>query len=275
MLFIIYGASTQTSIGWLFMAGLIPGLLLIGMYMILIAFIAKIRPNKIPKIERASRKDALAATPGMLYLIMVFAVVIGGIYIGVFSPTEAGSFGVAAVFIIGVIRKKLSFRMFLLSMREAAVTLGMIGMILAGAMILQRLIVVTGITRQITQLISGAGNSVLTFFLISGILLVVLGCFIDALPLMMLMGPLLLPIAVNVGIDPVHFGVFVVTVMLIGNLTPPVGMAVYVLAGVVPDVPMAKIFKGVMPFVIVMVIFLFIVSLFPSLSLWLPSTMLG
>jgi tripartite ATP-independent transporter DctM subunit len=257
------------------MAGVFPGLLLIVMYMILIAFIAKIKSDKIPKIERASRKDALAATPGMLYLIIVFVVVIGGIYIGIFSPTEAGAFGATAVFIIGLIRKKLSFKMFLLSMRETAVTLGMIGMILAGAMVLQRLIVITGITKQITQLISGASNSGLTFFLVSGLIMLVLGCFIDALPLIMLMGPLLLPIAVSLGIDPVHFGVFIVTVMLIGNLTPPVGMAVYVLAGVVPDVPMAKIFKGVMPFVMVMIVFTIIIVLFPPLSLWLPSMMLG
>jgi TRAP-type C4-dicarboxylate transport system permease large subunit len=113
------------------------------------------------------------------------------------------------------------------------------------------------------------------FFLIAGILMVILGCFIDALPLMMLMGPLLMPIGRKVGIDPVHFGVFMTIVMLIGNLTPPVGMLVYVLAGVVPDVPMVQIFKGVMPFVGVMILLLLLVAAFPQLSLWLPSRMLG
>jgi tripartite ATP-independent transporter DctM subunit len=275
MLFIIFGAATSNSIGRLFMAGIFPGILLIILYMLLIVVLAKQHPDRIPRVEKASREERLKATPRMLYLVIVFVVVIGGIYAGIFSPTEAGTFGATAVFIIGLVRRKITWATFKLSMLEAASTLGMIGLILAGAMILQRLVVVTGITKSITDLIIDASSSQALFWVIAAIMLIILGCFIDALPLIMLMAPLLTPVAVGIGIDPIHFGVFMTIVMLIGNLTPPVGMVVYVLAGVVPEVPMSQIFKRVMPFVAVMVVVLMIVAFVPPLSTVLPNMMLG
>ena len=275
MLFIVFGATTQTSIGRLFMAGVFPGLLLIVMYILLITFIAKRKPNLAPRVTKVPRKEAWKATPPMLNLVLVFVIVIGGIYAGIFSPTEAGSFGAAAVMVIGLVRGKLKWKNFVVSLRETAGTLGMIGLLLAGSMIFQRLVVLTSLTTALGDAMLAISTSRYMFFLICGLLLLVLGCFIDALPLLMLMAPILLPVAEMVGIDPVHFGVFCVTVILIGTLTPPVGIMVYALAGVVPEVPMSRIFKGVMPFIAVMCLFAVIVAVWPNLSIWLVGQMFG
>ena len=270
-LFIVFGATTQTSVGRLFMGGVFPGLLLIVMYIALITVIAKMKPKAAPLVPKAPMKQRLKATPSMLWLIIVFVVVIGGIYAGIFSPTEAGAFGCAAVVIIGLIRRRLSWKAFKLSLIESASTLGMIALLLAGSMVFQRLIVLTGVTTALANALISISSSKYMFFLIAAVLLIILGCFIDALPLLMLMAPILLPIAEEFGIDPIHFGVFTVVVILIGTLTPPVGIMVYALAGVVKEVPMGRIFKGVMPFILVMIIFTIIVVAFPAMSTWLPS----
>jgi tripartite ATP-independent transporter DctM subunit len=275
MLFIIYGATTQVSIGRLFIGGLLPGVLLTVMYMVLIAAIAIAKPNLSPSVKRVPAKEALKATPNMMYLVIVFAVIIGGIYMGVFSPTEAGAFGAATVAVIGLLRRKLTWKTLMLSLRESGSTLGMIGLLLAGSMVFQRLIVLTGITKALGQMLIGITDSPILFMLITAILLIILGCFIDALPLLMLMSPILYPIAVGLGINEIHFGVVCVTVILIGTLTPPVGIMVYALAGTVKEIPMMRIFKGVMPFVAVMVIFTVIIVLFPEISTVLVTKMFG
>lgn len=275
MLFIVFGATTQTSIGRLFIAGVFPGLLLVVMYITLITLIAKFNPNLAPRAEKVSRSEALKATPNMMYLVAVFVIVIGGIYAGIFSPTEAGAFGSAAVILIGILRRRLNLKTFILSMREAGATLGMTGLLLAGSMVFQRLVVLTGITEALASLILGLSSSKFVFFVIVAIMLLIMGCFIDALPLLMLVSPILLPIAEQMGVQDIHFAVFTVTFILMGTLTPPVGIMVYALSGVVPDVPMSRIFKGVMPFILCMLVFAIIVAAFPPLSTWLVSVMFG
>ena len=275
LMMIIYGAATQTSIARLFIGGILPGLIIILSYFMLVAIISYLRPQKAPKSERASVKEALQATPPMLYLMLLFLIIIGGIYLGLFSPTEAGAFGSASVILIGILRKKITFKKFLASCREAATTIGMIGLILTGSLILQRLIVLTGVTTTIGKLLTASISDAMIFLLVAGLTMLILGLFIDALPFLMLIAPILQPVAVSLGIDSVHFGVFSVLVIMIGTLTPPVGIAIYTLATVNRDVPMWNIFKGVLPFVLVLVIISVIVAAVPYLSLGLIPYMIG
>lgn len=266
MPFIIYGAATQNSVGQMFIAGIVPGILLVLLYMALITVISHIRPEAAPQSEKCPREECLKATPAMLYLVIVFLVIIGGIYAGIFSPTEAGAFGVTAIVVIGLIRRKLSIKGFILSCRESAATLGMIGLLLAGSGIFQRMIVVTGVTTRLSGFLTNSITSPAVFLVLTGAIMLVLGCFIDALPLLIITAPILYPISQTLGIHPIQFGVFMTLVVMCGTLTPPVGITVYALAGQVKDVPMSRIFRGVMPFIVVLVVFTLLIAFVPWLT---------
>lgn len=266
MPFIIYGATTQNSVGQMFIAGIVPGILLVLLYMTLITVISRIRPEAAPRSEKCPRRECLQATPAMLYLVVVFLVIIGGIYAGIFSPTEAGAFGVTAIVVIGILRRKLTLKGFLLSCRESAATLGMIGLLLAGSGIFQRMIVVTGVTTKLSGFLTNSITSPAAFLILTGLIMLVLGCFIDALPLLIITAPILYPISQTLGIHPIQFGVFMTLVVMCGTLTPPVGITVYALAGQVKDVSMSRIFRGVMPFIAVLVAFTLLIAFVPWLT---------
>ncbi len=275
LLFIVYGSSAQVSIGKLFIAGIIPGILLVLMYMVCITILCTRNPNLAPQSEKVSRAEALKESPGMIFLIIVFVVIIGGIYLGIFTPTEAGAFGVITVLILGILRKRINKGAIMQTMKDTSGTLGMVGFMLAGSMVLQQFVISTGIPDGLRTVMTSFGDSKVLFWVLTVIMMFILGMVIDALPLLLLVTPIMYPIALDFGVDPVHFGVALVVMMLIGGLTPPVGMIVYALAGVAKDVPMGNIFKGVMPFIATMVIFAFLVIAFPQLSLVLVNLMFG
>ena len=207
----------------------------------------------------------------MISLILVFVVIIGGIYLGLFTPTEAGSFGIITVLIIGLIRRRVNLKVIKAALIQSASTLGMVGWMLATSMVLQQFIISTGIPGAVESILLKNAHSVAVFWLLVLVICFVLGMFIDALPLLLLVAPILYPIALQFGIDPIHFGVVLTVLMLIGSLTPPVGMIVYALGGVAKDVSMSKLFKSVMPWILVMVIFCVLIMFIPQLSTFLVS----
>lgn len=271
LLFIVYGSATQNSIGQLFIAGIIPGLLLVVMYMILTRILCTIHPEWAPLSEKLTLKERLQASPGMISLILVFVVIIGGIYLGLFTPTEAGSMGIVTVVIIGLIRRRLTVKAMKDAMVQSASTLGMVGWMLGTSMILQQFIISTGIPTAVEELLTQNANSLALFWILVLLICFVLGMFIDALPLLLLVAPILYPIALDFGIDPIHFGVVLTVLMLIGSLTPPVGMIVYAMAGVAKGIPMSKLFRSVMPWIVTMVIFCVLIMFIPELSTFLVS----
>jgi len=276
VIFIVYGMATEQSIGELFMAGIIPGILLMLLYIIAIYILTFRNPSLGPAGPRATWSERITALRGGLgEVLVIFCISMGGLFAGWFTPTEAGAVGAAGVLAVALIGKHLSWEKFKNSLFDATKTTAMIMLMIAGAMIFGRFM---AISRVPFELASWAGALSLPPFAIMGIVLLIyliLGCFIDALALVLLTIPIFYPIVVtNLGYDPIWFGVIVVMVVAMGVITPPVGMNVYIIKGVAPEIPLEVIFKGVWPFLGALIIGLIILIAFPQIATFLPDILL-
>ncbi|MCL6477572.1 MAG: TRAP transporter large permease [Peptococcaceae bacterium] len=269
--FIIYGALTETSIGQLFIAGIIPGLLLTALYCLTIYILCLRNPKLGPPGPHATWKERWSAGVSMWTLVVIMVVILGGIFAGVFTPTEAGAAGAGIVLILALGRRRLSWQGFKTALLETGETTGMVGLLLVGTLVFNTFLVVTKVPATLAAGIAGLTSSYYDTLAIMVIAIIILGMFFDALALALIMIPILYPVAVQVGIDPIHFGVIIGVVMGMGTLTPPFGIVVYAVAGVARDVPLFDIFRGVGPFIIANIVCLILVILFPALSTFLPS----
>lgn len=273
VIFIIYGIAAEQSIGKLFLAGILPGILLMGLYMITIAILVKRNPSLGPAGPKASwRERIFSLKDGLLEVIITFCISIGGLFAGWFTPTEAGAVGAASILLVTIIRRRLTFKNFKKSLKDTTRTTAMIMLMVAGAIIFGRFIAVS---RLPFALATWAANLALPPFAVMIVILaiyLVLGCFIDALALILLTIPIFFPVAVDVlGYDPIWFGVIIVLVVAMGVITPPVGMNVYIIKGVAKDIPTEKIFKGVYPYLIAIFVCLGLLMLFPQIVTFLPN----
>lgn len=273
VIFIVYGVATEQSVGKLFIAGIIPGIILMLLYIITIIILTTQNPQLGPKGSKSSLMEkAQALRGGLAEVLVIFAISMGGLFAGWFTPTEAGAVGAAGVLIVALIGKHLNRENFKKSLIDTTRTTAMIMLVIVGAMIFSRFI---AISRVPFELASWAGNLDLPPLAIIGIVLLIyliLGCFIDALALVLLTTPIFFPIVVNtLGYDPVWFGVIVVLVVAMGVITPPVGMNVYIIKGVAPEIPLETIFKGIWPFVIAVFVCILILIAFPQIVTFLPN----
>jgi tripartite ATP-independent transporter DctM subunit len=273
VIFIVYGMATEQSIGKLFMAGIIPGLLLMAAYMLTIYLLTRRRPELGPAGPKSSWRERLAALKGgILEVLIVFCLSIGGLFKGWFTPTEAGAVGAAGVLLVTLLGTQLNWEKFKGSLFDTTRTTAMIMLIIAGAMIFGRFM---AISRLPFELASWTETLTLPPFAIMGFILLiclVLGCFIDVLALVLLTVPIFYPIVVsNLGYDPIWFGVIVTLVVGMGVITPPVGMNVYIIKGIAPDVPLEVIFKGIWPFLVALIVCVIILIIFPQLATFLPN----
>lgn len=273
VIFIIYGIAAEQSIGKLFLAGIIPGILLMVLYMITIAILVKRNPALGPAGPKASwRERIFSLKDGLLEVIVTFCISIGGLFAGWFTPTEAGAVGAASILLVTIIRRRLSFKNFKKSLKDTTKTTAMIMLMVAGAIIFGRFIAVS---RLPFALATWAANLALPPFAVMIVILLiylVLGCFIDALALILLTIPIFFPVAVGVlGYDPIWFGVIIVLVVAMGVITPPVGMNVYIIKGVAKDISAETIFKGVYPFLIAIFVCLALLLIFPQIVTFLPN----
>lgn len=273
VIFIVYGMATEQSIGKLFMAGILPGILLMLLYQLAIAFLTWRNPELGPAGPRASWRERLGALRGGLAeVLIVFAVSMGGLFVGWFTPTEAGAIGAAGVLLTVLAGRNLSWEGFKKSLYDTTRTSAMIMLMVAGSVIFGRFMAVS---RVPFELATWTGSLDLPSFVVLGIILfvyLILGCFIDALAMILLTIPIFYPIAVNtLGYDPIWFGVIIVLVVAMGVITPPVGMNVYVIKAIVPDVPLEVIFKGIWPFLIAIVVCLTLLMIFPQIATILPA----
>lgn len=269
---IVYGIATEQSIGKLFFAGIIPGILLTLLYIGAIIVVTKRNPQLGPAGPKAPWSEVFSALKGGLgEALAVFCLSMGGLFAGWFTPTEAGAIGAAGVLTVALIGRKLSWEGFMNSILDSTRTTAMIMFMVAGATIFGRFIAITRIPFEIA---SWAGSLPFPPFVVVGIILLVylvLGCFIDALALVLLTVPIFYPVVVNtLGYDPIWFGVIIVLVVAMGVITPPVGMNVYVIKGIAPDIPLEVIFKGIWPFLIALVICLGLLIAFPPIATFLP-----
>lgn len=270
-MFIIYGILTETSIGKMFAAGIIPGILLALFYMIAIAVVCRINPNAGPRGPKYSFREKLVSLKKTGEVIILFMLVMGGILLGWFTPTEAGAMGAFGAIIVASLRRRLNWKALKEAIYATLKTTGMIFGILFGALVFNSFITVTNIPLNIVGFVTESGFSPFVVLLLILSVYLLLGMVLDASAMMTLTIPLFFPLITNLGFDAVLFGVLVVRMTEIALITPPVGMNVYVLSGIAPDIPLRKIFKGTLPFVMADAVHVALLLTFPILVLWLPS----
>ena len=269
----VYGLITQQDIGKLFIAGIVPGLLAVCMYMATIAVIGAVRPDYLPAAPRSSWRERLAGMREVWAPLLLFVFVIGGLYGGLFTPTEAGGVGAAGAFLISVARGRLSRADILASLLQATRTAAAVFTILIGAILFGYFLTVTQTPQKVTEFITGLGLGRYGVLVLIMLMYLVLGCLMDAMAMIILTVPIIFPVITALGFDPVWFGVIIVMTVELGLIHPPVGMNVFVIKTVVQDVDFTTIFYGVIPFVITDIIRLTILIAFPVLALYLPSHM--
>ena len=275
---IIYGILTEQSIGALFVAGIFPALLVTVLFIICIYIRCRISPEQGPPGERFSWPEKFKSLLGLIETLIVFTLVIGGIFIGLFTPTEAAAIGAFFMLLIALVRRQISWQGFVNSLMETLRTSCMVLMLIAGAVIFGKFLAVTRIPFEIAGWVAGLEMSpVLVMGVIIGIYFIG-GCFMDALAFVTLTVPIFFPVVMELGFDPIWFGIIIVMVTEMGVITPPVGINVYVVYGVAQNVlkeeiPLEKIFKGIFPFLIAVIVGVLILILFPSIIMYLPNLM--
>ena len=269
----VYGILTEQDIGKLFLAGVGPGLLAITMYMSTIVIIGLVRPGFLPSGPKASWREGFASLKDVWAPLLLFVFAIGGLYGGLFTPTEAGGMGAGGAFIIGVVRGRLSRADIRACLLQATRTAAAVFTVLIGALLFGYFLTVTQTPQKVTMFLTGLGLGRYGVLALIMLMYLVLGCLMDALAMVILTVPIMFPVIVHLGFDPVWFGVIIVMTVELGLIHPPVGMIVFVIKSVVHDVNFSTIFKGVLPFIVTDLIRLTILIAFPIIALYLPSQM--
>ena len=269
----VYGIITQQDIGKLFAAGIIPGLLAMAMYVITVAIIGFARPDFLPRGPQVSWSERLAAFKNVWASLALFIFVIGGLYGGLFTPTEAGGMGAGGAFILGLLRGKLDRQKILQSLLQATRTAAAVFTVLIGALLFGYFLTITQTPQKVTLFLTELGLGRYGVLAIIMVMYLVLGCLMDAMAMIILTVPIIFPVIVELGFDPIWFGVIIVMTVELGLIHPPVGMNVFVIKSVIPDIDFSTIFKGVIPFIITDLIRLMILIAFPILALYLPGRM--
>ena len=281
VILVIYGLLTETSIGKLFVAGIVPGLLGIVLYLAAVRFFVWRAPDAGPAGPRAPWSGRLRALRDVWAVLLLFFLVIGGLY-GLFdvpplnlnfSPTEAAGMGAMGAFLIALARRRLNVRQTLEVLQETAITAASLFAVLIGAWIFSNFVNIAGLPGALNDLVTAYNLQpwqVMAFILL---IYIALGCIFESLSMLLLTVPIFFPLVTGLGYDPIWFGIVVVVVTEISLITPPVGLNVFVLKGVVGDVPTSTIFRGVTPFWLVDIVRLFLLLAIPALALYLPGQM--
>jgi C4-dicarboxylate transporter DctM subunit len=270
---VVYALLTEQSIGKLFMAGFIPGLLEAVFYILTIFVITRIRPDWGPPGPKVGLGERLTAFKNLWVPASLFVVVIGGIYLGVFTPTEAAAVGAFATFILMFVRRLASRQSIMDSLLSAGRTTGMIFAIMIGAMLLNYFLGITRLPMELATFISELQVPPLVVLLAILAIYLFLGCIMDSLAMILLTVPIFFPIIQKLGIDPIWFGILITRCVEIGLITPPIGLNVFVIAGVARDVPLYDIFRGILPFLAADILEVTLLITFPQIALYLPNTM--
>ena len=266
---VIYGILTETNIGKLFIAGILPGLVAIACYLAAVAVTVRIDAKAGPRGERVTWHERLVAIGDVWGVLILFLIVIGGIYGGIFTPTEAAGIGAGGGLAFLLLRKGWNWRELRTILIESAITTGMIFTILIGALIFANFINMTGMPQELTQYAERFRETPLLVILAILVIYVALGCVLESMSMILLTVPMFYPLVAHLGYDLIWFGIIVVVVTEISMITPPVGLNVFVLRSVLPDVPTQTVFRGVMPFIVADIFRLGILVAFPAITLYL------
>ena len=267
--FIVYATVAELSVGKQFAAGIVPAIICIGLACVTVVLVARRDPDAAPRSREFTLREKFASLKGLVGFGVLFVIVLGGIFSGFISPSEGGAIGAFGSFVIMVLRKRATKAGILAALKDSMKTTAMIFMIMIGAKIFGTFLAMTGLPKALAASLATLGSGYAALWVIIALWLV-LGCFIDSLPLIIILTPIFWPLVVLMNWNGYWFGIIMVMCMLIGLITPPVGMSVYVMAGV-SKTPIGTVFKGSMPFLVSLVVALVILVYLPGLSTWLPS----
>lgn len=272
VLLIIYGALTSEPIGPLLIGGLIPGLIMTLLFMLMINIQVRVNPELAPrKGEVSTTKQRFTSLKSVWPFLLIFVISIGGIYFGVFTPSEAGGVGAIGAFFITLLTKRLSFKKLIDSLDETIRLSVMIFLILIGASLFGKFLALSQIPMYLTNQVALLDISPYLIFAIILIIYLFLGMFLEGIAIMVLTLPIVYPLITQLGFDGLWFGIIMIMLINIGVLTPPLGLSVYIISGVVKDIPIEKIFKGVIPAIITMFVLIVILIIFPEIVTFLPN----
>ncbi|MBL4905990.1 MAG: TRAP transporter large permease [Sneathiella sp.] len=273
---VIYAIIVEANIVTMFMAAFLPGMLAVLFFLLTIAIYVRIFPNSGPRGSSVSREERVSATLAMIPVIIIFGLVIGGIYLGFFNPTPAAAIGVFLVIVYGIIRKTLPFSGLRIALMDTAKTTGMIYLILLGAELLKIFMSRGGVPQAAAQMMLDSGLPPFTILALLLVALILLGCLMDSLSMILLAIPFFWPVIseMDFGLGPeelkIWFGILALIVVELGLITPPVGMNVFIISAMDKETPMSETFKGVMPFFMAEVVRVVLLISFPVITLWLP-----
>ena len=270
VIMVIYGLMTETNIGSLFAAGILPGMLAISCYMGAVSWTTWRDPKAGPPGERSTWRERWRALRDIWGVVALFVLVLGGIYGGIFTPTEAAGVGAAGGFFFALGRRALTWKVLFSVLIESARTTAMLFVILIGALIFANFINFTTMPADLRAYVGHFELHPVLVVVAMCVIYVILGCMLESLSMILLTVPLFFPLVSNLGLDAVWFGIVVVTVVEISLITPPVGLNVFVLRTLLPEVPIGTIFRGVGPFIVADFVRLTLLVSFPIISLWLP-----
>lgn len=267
---IIYGILTEQSIGQLFLAGIIPGLLIAFLFLGIIYLWARRKPLDAPMSERSTWKERMRSLPDVAWVIIVFLLVVGGIMTGFFTPSEAGAVGTFAILLLAIFIKGLNFSKYVRSLNEALRTTGMILMLVIGSTVFGHFIAVTNIPQATADWVAVLPINRYIILILIGFVYLIGGSFIDDLAFMILATPIFYPVVLKLGFNLVWFGISLGVVLMIGVVIPPVAVCVFVVKNITKE-PIGVIYKGVAPFLLSLAIVWGLLFVFPKMALWLPS----
>ena len=268
---IVYGILTEESIGKLFVAGLLPGLILSLLFVAVVAIMCTRNPKLGPAGTPTTWREKLKATKGIIEAVILFALTIGGLFLGWFSPTQAGAIGAGGALLIGLFRRQLSWKSFIESGKDGLRTSCMVLFIITGATVFGHFMAVTTIPFMLADWV---GSLPIPTMAIMGVIILIYfigGFFMDSMALVVVTIPIFFPLVMKLNFDPIWFGVIIVLVAEMGVITPPVGVNVFVIKGIAPDIPLETIFKGIIPFLVALVLFTIVLISFPQIATFLPS----
>lgn len=272
--FIIYALLTEESIGQLFLSGIIPGIILTGLFMATIALLTRINPEIGPAAPRLSWMDRLRSVARSFSLVGIVFVVLGGIYLGVFTPVEAAAIGAFLTFILTIFRGKLTWAVMRFCVVETIKTYAMVYLIVIGAFLFNPFLAVTRIPNNLAQFVGGFDLAPVMVLLLIVFGYIILGTFLEGIAMMVLTIPIVFPMITAMGYDPIWFGALLVVVLEMSLISPPLGLNVFVVKGIAEGVPMGEIFMGVLPFWGAMLVCAALLIAFPDIALFLPETMI-
>jgi tripartite ATP-independent transporter DctM subunit len=270
---IIYAILTEQPIETLFIAGILPGVVLCGLFVLTVYIMAKMKPELGPPGPKFTMKERVYSLKDTWSILLLFFIVIGGLYTGWFTPTEAAGVGAFGALVITLVKRRLTWSNLTESLSQTTKTTAMVFLILIGAHIFGYFLTLSEIPEQLSILATEAGLNRYVILSIIIVMYIVLGCFMEGLAIMVLTIPIIYPLVLDMGFDPIWFGVMITLVMEMSLITPPVGINVFIISGISKDVPMYTIFRGILPFWFAILVCIIILMIFPEIALFLPNTM--